>query len=397
MRGRGEQRALDNIFARRAGGPWAAALDPMTLVIKGSKPLGFARAGRLSAPQRQGNRYIGIGMAFALSSLAGRLFERLSRPAGAPAAGGVGGPAGDALDRLEIAELRERPRLWERVIRRQQQEARSDGQVRLLLESLYLTEDRAGDFERFRKSREFAAVLRLLDIFGAAKGARICEVGAGPGYLSWALLKEGFEKLEVLEPNAHRVTGTGYLRSRADAAAIAVHDDVAAWAQLRGRCNVLLTRNCIHHFENITRAAVMLRRGLAPGGKWLAIREWYADSAGELALNLGSHPYCQPYKMYEWPYPAAHYASAVALAGFRLEAVVPIDYDGNCLASYSEGPPSAASQAATAEVERLLRESPGASVEAFWQEDWDIRMGRRPQVRYTRPQALLFSRVEVTA
>ena len=57
--------------------------------------------------------------------------------------------------------------------------------------------------------------------------------------------------------------------------------------------------------------------------------EWFADSPGELYQQIASHPYCQPYGLYEWPYPASHYAEAIEIAGFSLTAVVPSGYANN--------------------------------------------------------------------
>jgi hypothetical protein len=133
-----------------------------------------------------------------------------------------------------------------------------------------------------------------------------------------------------------------------------------------------------------------LRQKLKPGGRWFAFREWYADTPQELAANLANHPFCQPFRLYEWPYPAAHYAKAIELAGFRLSAVLPIDYANNCMGSYAEGEPSAENVILTKQIDALLESDPQATVAEFWREELENQSLDAPKRRYTRPQMFMF-------
>ena len=49
------------------------------------------------------------------------------------------------------------------------------------------------------------------------------------GFLAWALVQSGFLHVELLEPSDYFNTGTGYLKTRPDAAGMVIHRDLADW------------------------------------------------------------------------------------------------------------------------------------------------------------------------
>ncbi|HUB63666.1 MAG TPA: methyltransferase domain-containing protein [Methylocella sp.] len=303
-----------------------------------------------------------------------------------------GAPSTPLLDTLNVTTLREDPDLLENVIASQHKLAFSDKSVAELLESIYLLPDRAADFNRFAQSMEFATILRLMRIFGVTKDQALIEIGGGPGFLTWALHRDGYQ-IGLLEPNARWNTGTGYLRSRADTGGIEVFNDHLAWHAKPLRYDVFITKTCIHHFQNIGMVAASLRQKLSAGGRWFAFREQFADTPKELGEALANHPYCQRFGTYEWFYPAHHYAEAIELTGFRLDAVVPAGYANDCLGTYSEGPPSAESRRLTDKFDTLLAQAPAKSVDAFWREVRRNRDERAGVHIYTRPQAMIFTKI----
>jgi hypothetical protein len=230
------------------------------------------------------------------------------------------GPLTPILDTLDVTTLREDPELLEHVIVGQHQQAAFDESIAALLHSIYLLPDRAADFERFATSNEFATILRLLQTFGATPNLRLIEIGGGSGLLTWALHQAGYS-IDLLEPSALWNTGTGYLRSRADIQGIEIINDHLAWHATSVRYDGLITKNCIHHFQNISQVAAGLRQKLATGGKWFAIREQFVDTPKELGEAIARHPYCQKFGIYEWFYPAHLYVESIELTGFRLDAV----------------------------------------------------------------------------
>jgi glycosyltransferase involved in cell wall biosynthesis/2-polyprenyl-3-methyl-5-hydroxy-6-metoxy-1,4-benzoquinol methylase len=297
----------------------------------------------------------------------------------------------DTLDLrgLNILRLEENAARHEAVIVAQQDDASPATQ--LLLESTYLDKDRAGAFERFCSGLEFQAMRRLFEIFGVQPGQRVCEVGGGAGFLSWALVQAGFKDVTLVEPNSEYNTGTGYLRTRADAAGLHIHNDLHTWHAGEGSYDLILTKNCIHHFKNITQAAAAIRQKMRPGARWFAFREQFADTARELYELLAAHPYCQQYGLYEWAYPASHYVEAIALAGFKLSAVLPAGYANHALAAYRNDAGDAEARHLTAQVDELLQKGTHGTVTAFWNEVARNRSGNGAAMRFfSRPPLMVF-------
>ncbi|MSP26145.1 MAG: class I SAM-dependent methyltransferase [Myxococcales bacterium] len=289
---------------------------------------------------------------------------------------------------LKILTLEENPERHERIIVSQQ----GDGTpaVRELLRSTYLEADRAGAFERFGDGLEFRTICRLLGTFAVSRNATLCELGGGAGFLAWALCRAGFENVDLVEPNGHFNTGTGYLRSRADSASLRIHNDLKVWHAGPGAYDVVLTKNCIHHFMNIAQAAASIRQKLKPGARWFAFREWFAESPRELYTQLASHPYCQPHGLYEWPYPAWHYVEAIEIAGFSLTAVVPSGYANNALGLYQEDEGGPDMRQLTAQIDSLLAKKPQATAQAFWEEIRRNRFEGGTARLFSRPQLMVF-------
>jgi 2-polyprenyl-3-methyl-5-hydroxy-6-metoxy-1,4-benzoquinol methylase len=305
------------------------------------------------------------------------------------------GTGPDAIDRLDVINLQENPDLVEKAVIELQQQARTDRDAAALLSAIYYDEDRAASFGRFFASRDFAATLRLLGHFGIGPQARLIEVGAGPGFLASALARKG-HRIEILEPSTHWNSGTGYLRTRDDSRAIPIHTDHVAWHAAAEPYDAILTKNCLHHFQNITHVAVCLRQKLKPGGWWVAIREWFADDARELAGAVSNHPFRRRNPLiYEWPYPAHHYAECLEMAGLRLHAVVPNGYANGCLGACSEEPGSPKNDAFTAKLDGVLAAHPEKTVRDFWREVKKNRFEGGSEKTYTRPQAMIFQKVRV--
>jgi 2-polyprenyl-3-methyl-5-hydroxy-6-metoxy-1,4-benzoquinol methylase len=299
------------------------------------------------------------------------------------------------VDSLNIFGLEESPARLEAVITEQQSLAERDESVRDMLASIYLRSDRAADFSCYRGSRDFEVTVKLLELFGARRSDRICEVGGGPGFLAWALVQSGFSHVELLEPSDYFNTGTGYLKTRPDAAGLVIHRDLADWHAASAPYDVVVTKNCIHHFKNLSQSAATIRQKMRNNALWFSFREWFADSPSELYALIATHPFCQRYGLYEWPYPAHHYVEAIEIAGFKLAAVVPSGYANNCLSCFAEEPFSVTDRIEMAEMERVLKTSPSRTVASFWAEVDASRRKGRFKKRYTRAQMMLFRRIEV--
>jgi len=291
--------------------------------------------------------------------------------------------------------LVEDPDRTEAAVQQEIERARTDPRSREVLEANYLDQDRDAAFQRFRRSFEWERLRRLLELLGVVPGARVCEVGAGGGWLAWALHTSGFAKVDVLEPNAHRVTGTGYLRSRPDAAGIRIFDDLTAWHDDATRYDLVLTRNCVHHFQGLGRIAACLRQKLAPAGRWLMLREWYAERPAEVYEALRQHPYAFKYQLYEFPHSVARYVDGPRGVGFTLSAVVPAHYANGVLGDRAIDAGGPVVRLATRLVDLALGRAPGLTVAAHWLERPFRRLLPAKLRFFSRPQALLFRRLAV--
>jgi len=260
---------------------------------------------------------------------------------------------------------------------------------------MYWDEDRGGAFERFLQSLDFEYTQRVLSYFRVGNTDALCEIGGGSGNLVWALSRAGFQNLSLLEPNPHYITGTGYLRSRSDAQTIRICNDLAHWYASSEKYNVILTKNCVHHFKNISMTAATIRQKIQPGGLWLMFREWYADNPSELYHLLQTHPYCQKYGVYEYPFLTSHYVEATEIAGFKLIGIVPAGYANDCLGSYVQDLGSPATQRFTQLIDGWLQRRAKLTVLAYQVELFLNRYLRGQFRRFTRPQAMIFRRVEV--
>jgi len=295
------------------------------------------------------------------------------------------------IDHLNILGLVEEPDRLENVIVEQQSASAADRSISALLDSIYLEKDRARSFDRFFQGFEFRTILKLIEAFGVAKQQPVCEIGGGPGFLSWGLSRSGFANVHLMEPNGHFNTGTGYLRSRPDAQGITVHNDLTAWHAGPERFPVVITKNCIHHFKNITQAAASIRQKMTPDGVWLAFREWFADSPQELYGQIASHPYCQAYGLYEWPYPSWQYVENIELAGFKAKAIIPSGYANNTLSTYQEHSGGPDIEGLTAQIDEIVKRNPQMTVESFWQEVLRNRFQGGNTRFFSRPQVMVFA------
>jgi len=298
------------------------------------------------------------------------------------------------LDNINVSSLEENAKKFEEVILAQQNQYDSDSQVKTLLDSIFLEKDRERAFARFLNTKEFSTIKKLLLLFNVNIDKTICEIGGGPGFLTWALQKSAYKNVDLFEPNTFFNTGTGYLRTCKDVAP-KIYDNLGEWHKSATVYDAIITKNCIHHFQNISMVAASIRQKMQNNGLWFAFREWFADTPKELYSLLSDHPYCQPYGLYEWPYPASHYVEAIEIAGFELLAVVPADYANNCLATFSEEKCPPALQVFTGEIDKALQKQPKQTVDNFWKEVIDNKFNAGKHRLYTRPQLLLFRKIDL--
>ncbi|MEQ1695597.1 MAG: methyltransferase domain-containing protein [Hyphomicrobiaceae bacterium] len=298
-------------------------------------------------------------------------------------------------DDLEFHALREDPSLWERLIEEENTRAETEPAARERVESMYWERDRAKAFQRYFESLDFQQVTELLGIFGLTHEQTLCEIGGGSGQLAWSLAKAGFKHVDLLEPNALPVTGTGWLQTQvaSGATAVGICNSLDDWYADKARYDVIVTRNCVHHFPNIALVAAAIRQKIQPGGRWIMIREAFADTPQELRAALQTHPYCQKYGVYEFYFPARHYVESLEFAGFKLRAVVPSGYGNNAISGYTSDGGKPSTQRRTKTWRMMLKRMPVVTTGLFRAETFLKRNLGLRRNRYSRPQIMVFERV----
>ena len=90
--------------------------------------------------------------------------------------------------------------------------------------------------------------------------ARICEIGAGHGFLAAGLARLGFRHVDILEPNTTWTSGTGFVASRARELGVRIGNDIDAWYAADDTYDLVITRACVHHFDNVQKVAAEIAR-----------------------------------------------------------------------------------------------------------------------------------------
>lgn len=298
--------------------------------------------------------------------------------------------------KLEIFNLKEDPDRWEELIESEIAASETDENARQVVASMYWEKDRELAFRRFSESLDAKHILDVLSISGVPRKQPLCEIGGGSGQLAWVLAQNGYENVELLEPNGRWITGTRYLESVLDRCGgrLRICNDLGAWYNSEEKFRTIVTRNCVHHFPNIAMTAACIRQKMKKGARWVMIREWFADTPAELYMCLRGHPYCQKYQVYEFPFPASHYVNSVEFAGFKLVSVVPSGYANNALSTYSESEGTRFRKWRTRWQRSMLKRAPWIGVFLYRLQTFLNRnLGAKFQ-SHARPQVMVFERTE---
>jgi SAM-dependent methyltransferase len=306
------------------------------------------------------------------------------------------GSSNDEIDKLDLTASFENPSHWEDTISKAIVEAKSDSSLADLLKSIYLQEDREEAFQTFASSKHVQAIVSFVTRFGITPESAICDVGCGPGHLSYALLKSGFKNVSAMDPNGKWRTGTGYLKSIAGGQ-ITIINDLREWRRISGRFDAIISQGTVHHWQQIPLVCIDLRRTMKPGSFWFVFSEYFANSPREFVRAIREHPTASRYGSYEWAYPPSVYVDLIQSVGLNLVAVVPYFYKNNELMPSMRSPPADLDldELNMTVDEKLV--ALGGTVDFFWQEVDRFRRQAHGHRIFTEPQLLVFQRVGVDA
>ncbi len=237
-----------------------------------------------------------------------------------------------------LRNMKESSSLKEETISRETELAKTDMNIRAILETLYLDPNREASFERFFNSMEFKVLFE--EITRHAKydwNIKICEVGAGPGFLAVALAKAGFRNINILEPNQDWITGTGFITDYAEKYGVTIWNNLDSWYESDELYDLIITKACVHHFDNVCKSCAEIRWKIQDHGKFLMFDEYFANTTEDLYSALMNHPHVLRYGQYEWPYSASLYVELMDLAGYSLREIIPARYKHNYIARNISG------------------------------------------------------------
>lgn len=198
---------------------------------------------------------------------------------------------------------------WEEAV----ESLRRDPARSSLVKDCYFDDPLLDAADRYRASREWAAVRRLI---GAPQGLAL-DLGAGRGISSYALAKEGWS-VEAVEPDPSALVGATAVSSLAaetgqDIKVSLGHSEDIPFGD--NTFHLVHCRQMLHHSRDLFLTCNEIYRVLKPGGRLIATREHVISKPEDLDAFLSSHPLHSIYGG-ENAYLLGDYQQAIRRAGF---------------------------------------------------------------------------------
>jgi SAM-dependent methyltransferase len=167
---------------------------------------------------------------------------------------------------------------------------RDQPEMAALIEDSYLDTESAGYWDRFHRSAEFAAVLRLIG--RDVQGLRVLDLGAGVGMAAFAFAKAGAGFVCAAEPDSSEEVGYRSLLGRpADDLHVSVVETFGETLPFGDEAfDLVYCRQVLHHAHNLDGMVAEMARVTRRGGQVLACREHVVRNDRDLARFLENHP-----------------------------------------------------------------------------------------------------------
>jgi SAM-dependent methyltransferase len=208
-----------------------------------------------------------------------------------------------------------RTHTWEEAV----QWLREDPAHEALVRDCYYDDPLVEAARRFSQSDEWVGTRALLP---RAAGWAL-DLGAGRGIASYALAHEGW-RVAALEPDGSAVVGADAIRSLArdqalDVTPVRQYGETLPFGHATFR--LVYARAALHHARDLQQLTSEVARVLAPGGRFVAVREHVISDAGQLDEFLRTHPLHRLYGG-EHAYRLDDYLTALKTAGLAVGRVL---------------------------------------------------------------------------
>jgi SAM-dependent methyltransferase len=196
---------------------------------------------------------------------------------------------------------------------------RSEPSFQELVEKAYFDENLQLNVERFRKSEEYIATLKLLEVY-APNAKSILDVGCGNGISSIAFALDGYT-VTACEPDASNTVGAGAVERLKQVYGIntlEVYQEYAEKINLpKAFFDIVYVRQAMHHAYDLNVFVKNLASLVKPNGILITVRDHVIYNEPDKKLFLENHPL---HKFYggENAFTEDEYKRAMELAGLKI-------------------------------------------------------------------------------
>lgn len=193
-----------------------------------------------------------------------------------------------------------------------------------LVKEAYFEKNVITNIERYKKSREFREIKKIIINYFNKDSIKILDVGAGNGIAALAFESLG-HSVTVVEPDNSDVVGTNAIKKAAEYYSAKIEIVSCYFEELSEKYfntfDLVFARQAMHHADNLDEFLKTAFNVLKPNGRLITIRDHVVKNAKEKELFLKKHPL---HKFYggENAYSLKTYKERIIDSGFKLDMIL---------------------------------------------------------------------------